>query len=102
VAGPCGRDQVLELSGRVDGTTAAEVRPLLHQAVDDGAGALVVDLGGVDVLDAVGLGVLFMTARRARLRGRRLVLRHAPVRMARLLAVARAHQASRQVPPPAG
>jgi len=101
VAGASGTDEVLELSGRIDGATAAEVRPVLHRAVDGGSGALVVDLGGVESLDVVGLGVLLMTARRARLRGRRLVLRHTPPRMARLLAVARAQRASRQVPPPA-
>ena len=64
-------------------------RTALHSALADGAGELVVDLSGVELLDAIGLGVLVDVHRRARLADRRLVLRAATPRVARLLAATR-------------
>jgi anti-anti-sigma factor len=79
----------VELVGRLDVRGAAAAREALHGAVSDGSGELVVDLSGVELLDATGLGVLVGTHRRARAAGRRLVLRDAPPRVARLLALTR-------------
>jgi anti-sigma B factor antagonist len=75
----------LVLTGRLDARHAAAARDALHDALDAGAGRLVVDLSGVELLDATGLGVLVGAHRRARLDGRELVLQGMPPRIARLL-----------------
>jgi anti-anti-sigma factor len=49
----------------------------------------VVDLAGVEIVDASGLGVLVGAHRLASRRERRLVLRHVPQRVERLLAATR-------------
>jgi anti-sigma B factor antagonist len=81
--------QLVALTGRLDVLGAATAREALHGAVAVGAGELVVDLSGVELLDATGLGVLIGTHRRARLAGRRLVLRDAVPRVARLFMLTR-------------
>ncbi len=77
------------LVGRLDVRGAAVAREALHEALTDGEGELVVDLSAVELLDATGLGVLVGAHRRARLAGRRLVLRNAPPRVARMLSLTR-------------
>jgi anti-anti-sigma factor len=79
----------VSLVGRLDGRAAGSVRDALHEALAAGSGRLVVDLAGVDLLDATGLGVLVGAHRRARLDGRELVLRGAPARVIRLLKITR-------------
>jgi len=81
-------DEVL-LSGRLDGHSAGDVRDTLHAVLSAGSGRLIVDLSGIELLDATGLGVLVGAHRRARLTGREMVLRGAPIRVARLLRLAR-------------
>jgi anti-sigma B factor antagonist len=81
-------DEVL-LTGRLDCRSAGEVRDTLHAVLGAGSGRLVVDLTGVELLDATGLGVLVGAHRRARLAGRDLVLRGASARVTRLLRVSR-------------
>ena len=82
----------LRLRGRLDVHTVADVRLLLHEAIDDGEGDLVLDLGEVDVADATALGVLVGAHRRAGRRGRRLVLRNVPPRLARMLIATRLYR----------
>lgn len=77
------------LVGRLDVRGAAAARDALHEALSHGDGQLVVDLSGVELLDATGLGVLVGAHRRARLDGRELVLRDALPRVARLLSLTR-------------
>jgi len=81
--------QLVALIGRLDVLGAGAAREALHAAVGAGTGELVVDLSGVELLDAIGLGVLVGTHRRAQLVGRRLVLRDAAPRVARLLMLTR-------------
>jgi anti-anti-sigma factor len=80
------------LSGRLDVSSVADVRAALHEAIDLGSGDLVVDLAGVDWVDATGLGVLLGADRRAKLIGRRIVLRDAAPRVRRILRVTRLHR----------
>lgn len=82
-------DGGVALVGRLDVRGAAAARDALHEALARGAGRLVVDLSGVELLDATGLGVLVGAHRRARLDGRELVLRDAGPRVARLLSLTR-------------
>jgi anti-sigma B factor antagonist len=77
---------VISLTGRLSARTVAEVRSTLKTAIEEGQGDLVLDISGVDLVDASGLGVL-VGAHRLALRGeRRLVIRRAPQRVERLLA----------------
>jgi anti-sigma B factor antagonist len=80
------------LVGRLGATTVADVRNALSGAIDAGEGDLVVDLAAVELADATGLGVLVGTHRRADRAGRRLVLRHVPERIDRLLLATRLHR----------
>ena len=80
------------LSGRLGATTVADVRKALADAIELGAGDLVVDLHEVDLVDATGLGVLVGAHRRADRVGRRLVLRRIPERIDRLLVATRLHR----------
>ena len=82
----------IALTGRLDVSAAAEVRAVLHEALDIGTGDLVVDLSGVEVVDATGLGVLLGADRRAKLLGRRIVLRDAAPRVRRILRVTHLHR----------
>jgi anti-sigma B factor antagonist len=80
---------VVVVSGRLDGRHAGPARDALHAALSSGSGRVVVDLSGVELLDATGLGVLVGAHRRAILAGRELVLRGTPPRIARLLTLTR-------------
>jgi anti-anti-sigma factor len=86
-ANPAG--DLVVISGALESATAADAREALHEAVDRGSGDLVVDLRGVDHIDATGLGVLVGAHRRAQRVERRLVLRAVPPRIHRLLMVTR-------------
>jgi len=77
------------LVGRLDVRGAGPARDALHEALASGEGRLVVDLSGVELLDATGLGVLVGAHRRARLQGREMVLCDASPRVARLLSLTR-------------
>jgi anti-sigma B factor antagonist len=83
---------LIALSGRLGATTVADVRAALAGAIAIGAGDLVVDLHGVELVDATGLGVLVGAHRRADRVGRRLVLRMIPERIDRLLVATRLHR----------
>ncbi len=65
------------------------MRLALSEAVSEGAGALVLDVAGLDSVDATGLGVLVGAHRRAGRVGRALVLRDVPPGLARLLFLTR-------------
>lgn len=48
----------LVVGGRLDVRSAADARTVLHSAVDDGVGDLVLDLSELEFWDATGLGVI--------------------------------------------
>jgi anti-anti-sigma factor len=91
----------LSLLGRLDVHSVADVRAALHAAIDAGTGDLILDLRGVEVADATGLGVLIGAHRRADRMDRRLVLREVPPRLTRLLAATRLHRILRVEAPAA-
>jgi anti-anti-sigma factor len=82
----------LAVSGSLDALHAADVRDALHAAIDAGSGDLVVDVSGVELVDATGLGVLVGAHRRASQAGRRVVLRDAGPRLTRILRLTRLHR----------
>lgn len=66
--------QRISLSGQVDVTTVADLRSVLHHAIDSGEGDLQVDVSTLQLVDAAGLGVLLGAHRRAQRAGRTLTL----------------------------
>ena len=81
--------ELVRLRGRLDVHAAADARAALAVAVTAGSGDLVVDLAGLDAVDATGLGVLVGVHRRASRASRTLVLRDVPPAIARLLFLTR-------------
>ena len=80
------------LPTRLDATTATEVREALACAIDAEPSDVLVDASAVEIIDAVGLGLLMVAHRRSRDHGRRLVIVGAPPNVLRLLAVTRLHR----------
>ena len=65
------RCRVVRVGSRLDGGTVARLRPRLHEAVDSSDGDVIVDLSGLEMIDAAGLGsssarIGVMAAKRAR------------------------------------
>jgi anti-sigma B factor antagonist len=77
---------------RLDVLSGAEVRDALNIALDASLDDVVVDCSELEVLDAVGLGVIVGAHRRASSRGQRLVLLGVRPCVMRLLAVTRLHR----------
>ena len=89
--------QLVALTGRLDVRSAADVRLLLVDALQSGAGDLVLDVAGLEAVDATGLGVLVGAHRRAGRSGRVLVLRDVTSPVARLLVLTRLDRVLRTV-----
>jgi anti-sigma B factor antagonist len=66
--------QQVAICGVVDAGCVAELRTELREAVDNGVGELTVDVSGLELGDATGLGALLGAHRRATRSGRSLVL----------------------------
>jgi anti-sigma B factor antagonist len=77
------------LSGRLGSASVGDARIVLSAAIDAGVDDLLLDLGGVELVDATGLGLMVGMHRRAERLGRRLVLTHVPERIERLLLATR-------------
>ncbi|HVV75359.1 MAG TPA: STAS domain-containing protein [Mycobacteriales bacterium] len=80
---------LVSVEGRLSAATVSDLRTALRAAADNGDGDLVLDLGGVEIIDASGLGVLVGAHRLAERRDRRLVLRNVPAQIVRLLGATR-------------
>ena len=87
--------RVVALQGRLDVAAAADARLGLADAVVQGRDDLLVDLSGVEAVDATGLGVLVGAHRHAGRVGRRVVLLDVPAQVGRLLFVTRLHRVLR-------
>jgi anti-anti-sigma factor len=83
---------LIALHGRLSSTTVGDVRAALGDAIDAGVDDVIVDMSGVELMDATGLGVLVGCHRRAERAGRRLVLQSVPERIDRLLLATRLHR----------
>lgn len=81
-----GSRTVVHLQGEVDICTASRLRGHLADVMEgDGLAALVLDLSGLEFMDATGLEVLVQARRRAGEQGAQLVLAHPPGIVRRLL-----------------
>jgi len=59
----------LSISGELDQSTAAELREPLHEAINTGAGAVMIDMTKCGFIDSTGLGVLVEGLKRVKTRG---------------------------------
>ena len=57
---------VLVVSGPMDVATVPQLRDLMVRLIDEGHHRLVLDLGGVDFIDSIGLGVIVGVVHRLR------------------------------------
>lgn len=78
---------LVKMGSHLDVRNVGQVRTVLHQAIDRAAGDIAVDLAGLFVIDAAGLGMLTAAHVRAERTGHRLVLRNCSDDIRRLLAV---------------
>ena len=82
----------LVLQGRLDVHSVPDVRVAVHAALDNGEGDLFLDVSGVELIDATGLGMLVGAHRKARMSGRRVVLRSVGPPLMRVLRLTRLHR----------
>ncbi|KRC89352.1 anti-sigma-factor [Terrabacter sp. Root85] len=80
---PDGHDVIIE--GRLDVHTVPDIRDAIHAVINQGPGELRLHLGGAEIGDATGLGVIVHLHRRATRAERRLLLVDASDRTTRLL-----------------
>ncbi|WP_246003348.1 STAS domain-containing protein [Nocardioides aurantiacus] len=73
------------LGGTLDVRCTATLRALVYDALAEGHGTVVVDLGGVDSVDLTTLKLLAVASRSAQRQGRRVVLRGCTSGVRRLL-----------------
>jgi anti-sigma B factor antagonist len=78
---------LVKIGSYLDVRNVGNVRTVVHQAIDQAEGDIAVDLAGLDVIDAAGLGMLTAAHIRAERAGRRLVLRNCSDEVRRILAV---------------
>jgi anti-sigma B factor antagonist len=78
---------LVKIGSHLDVRNVGNVRTVLHHAIDQADGDVVVDLAGLDIIDAAGLGMLTAAHVRADRAGRRLVLRNCSDEVRRVLAV---------------
>ena len=88
------------LVGRLDAASVGDVRTLLHRVVPTGTGDFVLDVSGVEVADATGLGMLVGLHRVAERCDRHLLLDGVPPRLHRMLRATKLHRILRVVPAP--
>ncbi len=85
--------QEVAIIGRMDVHSVPDVRLLLHEIIDTGAGDVHIRLAGAEIGDATGLGVLVEAYNRARRAGRRLAVVDMTERTGRLLRASRLDRA---------
>jgi anti-sigma B factor antagonist len=78
---------LVKIGSHLDVRNVGNVRTVLHQAIDHADGDVAVDLSGLDIIDAAGLGMLTAAHVRAERAGHRLVLRNCSDEVRRVLAV---------------
>ncbi len=80
---------VVTLGPHLDVRTVGLARTALHGAVEDATGDVVVDMAGVESIDAAGLGMITAMHLRCERGGLRLVLSNCPPQIRRVFAVTR-------------
>ncbi len=65
---------ILELVGRIDNVTSADMESKINAALDESPSALVLDFSGITFVSSIGLRVLLMAAKRCRVQNAPLAL----------------------------
>ena len=65
---------IIELTGRIDNATSADIETRINAALDGEPSALVLDFSGVTFVSSIGLRVLLLAAKRCRKQNARLAL----------------------------
>ncbi len=65
---------ILELVGRIDNVTSADMESKINVALDGSPSALVLDFSGITFVSSIGLRVLLMAAKRCRKQNAALAL----------------------------
>jgi len=78
---------LVKIGSHLDVRNVGQVRQVLHQTIAAAEGDVIVDMSGVEVIDATGLGMLTAAHLRAERSGRHLVLSNCSDDVRRLLAV---------------
>jgi len=69
-----GQPNIIELTGRLDNVTSAEIEVNIGLALDTAPSALILDFSQVTFVSSIGLRVLLMAAKRCRKQNTRLAL----------------------------
>ena len=85
--GRMAQPSIVEVSGRIDNTTSADIESRIGAALDTSPSALVLDLTGVTFVSSIGLRVLLMAAKRCRKQNAKLALHSVPAQIADLFGV---------------
>ncbi len=80
---------LVKVRSHLDVRNVGQVRMVLHEVIDNATGDVTIDLSGLDMIDAAGLGMLMGAHLRAERLGRRVVLRHCSNELRRVMAVTR-------------
>ena len=57
---------IIELSGRIDNNSSADIEARINAALDAQPNALILDFGGVEFVSSLGLRVMLSAAKRCR------------------------------------
>jgi anti-sigma B factor antagonist len=69
---------VVRISGRLDASTASDVKTTLHELIEEGNSRLILSLSDLEFIDSSGLGILVGCLRRCSSRGGDLYLAEVP------------------------
>lgn len=86
-----GEPAILVVSGEVDIATCPVLRRAIDSVLGTGRADVVIDVAGVEFIDAMGIGVLIRAAGEARRAGGRLVLRAPSRAVHRMLGLLQLH-----------
>jgi len=78
---------ILEVQGRIDGLTAAEIKRAFDQAINEGQRHLIVDFRGVSYMSSAGLRIILETHKSLKIIGGELILLSIPPSVAEILKV---------------
>ena len=73
----------LDVTGRIDGSTAVAFEEAVRNAIDETDRALIMDFGGLDYISSAGLRVILLTAKSLQSQDAKLVLALSPSRFER-------------------